>query len=137
MEQKTWTSKKGKSIKFLKVKDLEAGDFTGVFVETYQGGGKYKSLNHKFLATEDITIGEHTIKSGDMVVIGGCGSLNNQMEDVLQGEETRVSFGGKTVMKSGNFKGSEAFLVDVLTSDAPLVPKSELSDYIYSEDSAN
>lgn len=128
MSEKQWTSKKGQSIKFLKVQDLSDIPFVGIFVESYKGG-KYDTLNHKFKATSNIELSDgSTIAEGDMVIINGVGSLNSQMEQVLEGEETRVEYLGQSEMKTGQFKGTKAHNVEVLTSDAPV---SDISEYKY------
>lgn len=133
MEQKKqWTSKKGRTVKFLKASDLGDQGFEGVFIESYTGG-KFNTTNHKFKALASLSLESGiSISEGDMVIINGVGSLNNQLAEVIQGETVRIEYRGQSEMKNGKFKGTLAHNVEVFTdASGTIASADELRPYLY------
>jgi hypothetical protein len=127
-------SKKGKPIQFLGHKVLEEGaEFVGVFIESYiNPESRYKSTNHKFKALGDQTLGDIKVLDGDMVVFNGTGSLNKLMGEIIQREVVKVVYEGQSIIKTGQYKGSNAYNYDVLSS-GEMVSEEEIAEYLYEE----
>jgi hypothetical protein len=102
-------------VTFLKPKDMEPGQtITGRYLEARKdqfGGFGYK------VRTED----------HGTIVINGCGSLDYQMEQIQPGHLVQITFTGKEKLKSGKWKGTEAYQFEVAVDedDFEAVPASE------------
>lgn len=144
MSEKNWVSKKGKQMKFARVAELGEASFEGIFLETYESEGKFGTqISHKFKATEGLELtpvkmrngnmtAGGTIEAGDLVVLNGVGSLNNQLSDIVLGETVRVDYLGLKAIAKGEFAGSNAHMVEVFSDpDAAIIPKEDLIDYLY------
>ncbi len=99
----------GGNLKFISAKKLFDDGITGIVAEgTFEAALENRFEETKFdykIVTDD----------GETLILNSAGSLNYQMDKVAIGSYVRISYNGKSEIKSGKMKGKEAhnFLVEV------------------------